>query len=225
MKFFKVPEPTIMRLSLYSRILEQMEDRGVPIISSVELGDAVGINSGVVRKDLSMFGEFGVRGVGYNVRELRDNIRKLLGQDRNWPVIIVGAGHLGSSLAAYPGFQQRGFDVVAMVDTDPEKIGTQVIERPVVSWEEAEILIKEHGVRMAILAVPVDAVQSVAQQLTDLGVEAILNFSPIILKGPSHVQVQNVDLTVYFDLMRFTQNLNTNGLRPQATTVRGIAFR
>ncbi|MBM7866142.1 redox-sensing transcriptional repressor Rex [Heliobacterium gestii] len=225
MKFFKVPEPTIMRLSLYSRILEQLEERGVPIISSVELGDAVGINSGVVRKDLSMFGEFGVRGVGYNVRELRDNIRKLLGQDRNWPVIIVGAGHLGSSLAAYPGFRQRGFDVVALVDTDPEKIGSTIIDKIVVSWEEAEKLIKEHGVRMAILAVPADSVQAVAQQLTDLGIEAILNFSPIILKGPSKAQVQNVDLTVYFDLMRFTQNLNDNGLRPQASNVRGIAVR
>ncbi|KAB2951853.1 redox-sensing transcriptional repressor Rex [Heliorestis acidaminivorans] len=227
MKFFKVPEPTIMRLSLYSRILEQMEERGIPIISSVELGDAVGINSGVVRKDLSMFGEFGVRGVGYNVRELRDNIRKLLGQDRNWPVIIVGAGHLGSSLAAYPGFTQRGFNIEAIVDSDPALAGTTIQGHPVIDWAGAEQLIKEQGVRMAILAVPPDAVQSVAQRMIDLGIEAILNFSPIILKVPAaKAQVQNVDLTVFFDLMRFTSNLNEQeGLRPQSSSLRGLAVR
>ncbi|QGG49090.1 redox-sensing transcriptional repressor Rex [Heliorestis convoluta] len=227
MKFFKVPEPTIMRLSLYSRILEQLEERGVPIISSVELGDAVGINSGVVRKDLSMFGEFGVRGVGYNVRELRDNIRKLLGQDRSWPVIIVGAGHLGSSLAAYPGFTQRGFSIEAIVDSDPALAGTEIQGHPVIDWAGAEKLIKEQGVRMAILAVPPDAVQSVAQRMIDLGIEAILNFSPIILKVPAtKAQVQNVDLTVFFDLMRFTSNLNEqDGLRPQSSSLRGLAVR
>ncbi|MCW2276714.1 redox-sensing transcriptional repressor Rex [Heliophilum fasciatum] len=197
MKLFKVPEPTIMRLSLYSRVLEQMEERGIPVISSVELGDAVGINSGVVRKDLSMFGEFGVRGVGYNVRELRDNIRRLLGQDRTWPIVVIGAGQLGSALAAYPGFRQRGFDITALVDVDAAKIGTDVQGIPVLSWDEATNMIQEKEIKMAILAVPAEDVQATAQKLVDLGIEAILNFSPVILKLAS-VQVQNVDLTVFF---------------------------
>lgn len=215
-----------MRLSLYSRVLGQMEDRGVAMISSVELGDSVGINSGVVRKDLSMFGEFGIRGVGYNVRELRTNIRKLLEQDRTWSVIIVGAGHLGCALASYSGFGQRGFHVVGFVDSDVTKVGTEIQGRPVVVLEDAEELIRKHGVRMAVVAVPADAAQGVAQQLVDMGIEAILNFSPIMLKLPTKVQVQNVDLTVFFDLIRFTQNLSeARSMRPQSPTLRGLTAR
>lgn len=210
MKHYKIPEATIMRLSLYSRVLERMEKHGISVTTSGELGDAVEINSGVVRKDLSMFGEFGVRGVGYHVRQLNDNIRKLLGQDRKWPVIIVGAGLLGSALVSYSGFYRRGFNVVGIVDCDTRKVDTEIQGKPVVSLEAAEKLISEHGVRMVILAVPAKVAQGLAQQLIVMGIEAILNFSPIMLKVPAKVQVQNVDMTMFFDLMRFTQNLPDN---------------
>ncbi|MDD4549577.1 MAG: redox-sensing transcriptional repressor Rex [Syntrophomonadaceae bacterium] len=203
MKIYKIPEATVMRLSIYSRYLYQLAGDGVETISSGEIARGVGVSSAQVRKDLAYFGEFGTRGVGYNVDDLYGHVMKILGLDKMWNVIIIGAGKLGSALALYKGFVKRGFNISAILDADQGKIGTE-LEKVVV--EPMDVLaerVKEHNVNIGIITVPTISAQEVTDKLVAAGVKAILNFSPRVLNVPSDVILRNVDLSVHLEVLSF----------------------
>lgn len=206
MKAYKIPEATVIRLSIYSRYLQQLIDDGVKSVSSDEIAGGVGVSSAQVRKDLAYFGEFGTRGVGYKVDVLYGHLMKILGLDRKWPAIIVGAGKLGSALALYQGFAARGFNVEAILDADAEKIGTKLDEIEVEPLEMMSQRIKEKNISIGIVTVPAAAAQEVTDKLIDSGVKAILNFSPRVLKVPSNVLLRNVDLSVNLEVLSFNLN-------------------
>ena len=206
MKAYKIPEATVIRLSIYSRYLQQLIDDGVKSVSSDEIAGGVGVSSAQVRKDLAYFGEFGTRGVGYKVDVLYGHLMKILGLDRKWPAIIVGAGKLGSALALYQGFAARGFNVEAILDSDAEKIGTELDEIEVEPLEMMSQRIKEKNISIGIVTVPAATAQEVTDKLIDSGVKAILNFSPRVLKVPSNVLLRNVDLSVNLEVLSFNLN-------------------
>jgi len=211
LKTLKIPEATVMRLSLYSLFLEQAEEQGLVTVSSGEIAEGVGVSPAMVRKDLAYFGEFGTRGVGYNAGDLNQQIRRILGLNREWPVVLVGAGKLGSALALYQGFALRGFHIVGVFDNDPERFGKklgQIVVQPVSQMEE---VIRCRGIEMAIITVPADAAQEVAERLVDAGVKAILNFSPRVLNVPRDVVVRHVDFSVHLGVLTFNLvTLNRN---------------
>ncbi len=206
MKAYKIPEATVIRLSIYSRYLQQLIDDGVKSVSSDEIAGGVGVSSAQVRKDLAYFGEFGTRGVGYKVDVLYGHLMKILGLDRKWPAIIVGAGKLGSALALYQGFAARGFNVEAILDSDSEKIGMKLDEIVVEPLEMMSQRIKDKNISIGIVTVPAAAAQEVTDKLIDSGVKAILNFSPRVLKVPSNVLLRNVDLSVNLEVLSFNLN-------------------
>ena len=162
MKTLRVPEATIIRLSVYSRYLEQLDRKGVVTISSVEIADGVGVSPAQVRKDLAYFGEFGTRGVGYNVRDLMHYTSKILGLNEPWPLVLVGAGNLGFALSTYKGFNNRGFSVVGIFDNDLTKIGKKIVDMEVSPPEKMPEIIARHKVKIGIIAVPAKAAQEVA---------------------------------------------------------------
>ncbi|ABZ83302.1 redox-sensing transcriptional repressor rex [Heliomicrobium modesticaldum Ice1] len=209
MKMLKIPEPTVVRLSLYSRFLNQASSKGIDIISSDEIGAAVGIPSAQVRKDLSYFGEFGIRGVGYRVRELCSQVDKLLCVNQTWPVIIIGAGHLGLAMSGYRGLQDRGFDVIALFDANPAKQGELPNGLSVLPMERLAETVREKDIRIGIITVPADAAQQVAEALIAAGITAIINFAPTVLNVPPEVKVRNIDLTVNLEVLSF--NLGMRG--------------
>jgi redox-sensing transcriptional repressor len=206
LKAYKIPEATVIRLSIYSRYLQQLIDDGVKSVSSDEIAGGVGVSSAQVRKDLAYFGEFGTRGVGYKVDVLYGHLMKILGLDRKWPAIIVGAGKLGSALALYQGFAARGFNVEAILDADAEKIGTKLDEIEVEPLEMMSQRIKEKNISIGIVTVPAATAQEVTDKLIDSGVKAILNFSPRVLKVPPNVLLRNVDLSVNLEVLSFNLN-------------------
>ncbi len=180
-----------------------MLQEGREYTSSHELGERLGISSAQIRKDLSHFGEFGKQGTGYNVEYLHDQIRQILQVDRQWAVAIVGVGDLGRALAHYKGFQPRGYYVAALFDNDPAKVGErigQVVIKPV---EEIETEVRQLGVQVAMIAVPAEAAQAVANQLVLAGVRAILNYAPITLAVPPEVQVQYIDPVAHLQHMTY----------------------
>ncbi|HAA90789.1 MAG: Redox-sensing transcriptional repressor rex [Thermoanaerobacterales bacterium 50_218] len=203
MKTLKIPQATVLRLSLYSRFLEQVAEKGVVTVSSVEIADGVGVNPAQVRKDLAYFGEFGTRGVGYNVKELSQHIRKILGLHQVWPVVLIGAGKLGSALALYEGFQKRSFRIVGVFDNDPEKIGKKLGHLEILPLDRLAEVVEEEGSQIGIIAVPADAAQQVAERLVGVGIKAILNFSPCVLNVGEEVIVQNVDFSVNLEALTF----------------------
>lgn len=203
MKVFKIPEATVMRLSVYSRYLHQLGREGVETVSSGDIAKGVGVSSAQVRKDLAYFGEFGTRGVGYKVEELYKHLIKILGLDRDWNVIIVGAGKLGSALALYQGFAERGFKIMTVLDVDQNIIGTSLGSIEVESLEVLESRVKEKNITIGVVAVPASAAQDVTDRLVASGVKAILNFSPRVLKVPRNVVLRNVDLSVNLEVLSF----------------------
>src|SRR5438309_11328570 len=180
----KIPEMTIRRLSLYTRCLVQLEEDGIKTISSQALAERFNLNSAQVRKDLAYFGEFGVRGIGYYVSGLKAELQKILNLDREWAVVLVGYGHLGSALFRYKGFGRQGFRIVAIVDDDPAKTGREVDHVPVIASRDMAREIKARGAHMALVAVPAESAQTVTDQLVAAGVRAILNFAPARIKVP-----------------------------------------
>lgn len=203
MKTFKIPEASIIRLSVYSRYLHQLDKKGVITISSGEIAEGVGVSPAQVRKDLAYFGEFGTRGVGYNVKDLHEQIVKILGLNSSWPIVIVGAGNLGSALGMYRGFIERGFEVRGIFDNDLSKIGMKVGGHTVQPPTLLPQVIKEEKVEIGVIAVPAAYCQEVADVLIDSGVNAILNFAPKAISVPPHIEVRNVDLAVNLEVLTF----------------------
>jgi redox-sensing transcriptional repressor len=199
----KIADPTVRRLSLYLRFLEEFAEQGMTTVSSTTLASRGGTTSAQVRKDLSFFGSFGRRGLGYPVPELVHRLREILGLGRTYRVVLIGAGKMGSALAQYRGFRQRGFEVVAIFDTDPAKIGKQwngVMVRDVASLESE---LPKAKVDIAVLVTPVDVAQEVADRLVKLGVRAVLNFVPVQLSLPDHVLVRSVNLALELEALSY----------------------
>ena len=199
----RIPEMTIRRLSVYTRCLLQLEEDGVKTVSSQELADRFNLNSAQVRKDLAYFGEFGVRGIGYYVSGLKAELQKILGLDREWTVVLVGFGNLGSALSRYKGFARQGFRIVAIVDDDPAKAKREVDHVPIVTSRDVAREIKARGAQIAIIAVPTESAQTVTDQLVAAGIRAILNFAPTRLKVPREVRLKNVDLSIELETLSF----------------------
>jgi len=197
-----------MRLSIYSRYLHQLMGEGVETISSGEIAQGVGVSSAQVRKDLAYFGEFGTRGVGYKVEELYGHLMKILGLDRNWNIIIIGAGKLGSALALYQGFADRGFNISAILDVDPDRIGNRLGNVEVEKLELLEKRVKESNVSIGVVTVPAGVAQDVTDKLVNAGVKAILNFSPRVLRVPNDIILRNVDLSVNLEVLSFNLAFN-----------------
>ena len=174
----KIPEMTIRRLSVYTRCLLQLEEDGVKTISSQDLAERFNLNSAQVRKDLAYFGEFGVRGIGYYVSGLKAELQRILGLDREWPVALVGLGNLGSALFHYRGFGRQGFRIVAVFDDDPAKYHREVSGVPVYPASDLAREVRARSIQIAIVAVPAETAQRVADQLVAAGIKAVLNFAP-----------------------------------------------
>lgn len=196
----RIAESTVRRLSHYYRVLEEVAAEGKRMVSSHTLAEREGITSAQVRKDLSYFGSFGRRGLGYSVEHLRAEIRGILGLDRRWRVALIGAGHIGSAIIAYRGFAEQGFDVVAVYDRDPALIGTQVGELTV---RDVAQFPSEGPYDLGVIATPVRAAQDVADLIVASGARGILNFAPRKLKVPEHVALRTVDMTVEFESLSF----------------------
>jgi redox-sensing transcriptional repressor len=200
----QVSELTTNRLSVYLRCLNLLEDAGVRTISSQALAEQFHLNAAQIRKDLAYFGEFGVRGVGYYVRDLKRHLRQILGLDRKLRVAILGAGNLGLALADYPGFRQEGFEIVALFDNLREKVGQR--SRGGVAIHDIHDLKKfarRDGISIAVIAVPAASAQKVVDLVVASGIKAVLNFSPGTLQVPPDVKLKSVDLTVSLESLSF----------------------
>jgi redox-sensing transcriptional repressor len=199
----KVADSTVRRLSLYLRYLEEFEDQGIDTISSEALASRGGTTSAQVRKDLSFFGSFGKRGLGYAVPELGGRLRQILGLERRYRVAMIGAGKIGSALVQYRGFRQRGFDIVAIYDVDASKVGKQWNGLTVQHIDALDAELARRPVDMAVLVTPADAAQGVAERLVRGGVKAILNFAPIQLSVPDDVEVKTVNLALELETLSY----------------------
>ncbi len=189
----EVPDIVVSRLPLYLRALNFLAEEGVETISSAELAQRLGISSAQIRKDLSFFGEFGKQGTGYNVEFLRKKIKEILNLTRIWDVALVGAGDLGHALVHYGGFLGQGFRISLVFDNNPQKIGQEIAGLIIQPASRMKELIRQHGIQIAIIAVPASAAQKVTDELVAAGVRAILNYAPITLKVPPDVHVQYID--------------------------------
>ena len=200
-----ISESTTTRLSIYLRCLTTLDQAGVETISSKDLAGQFHLNSALIRKDLAYFGEFGVRGVGYNVRELRQQVIQILGLDRDLRVVIVGAGNLGLALADYRGFNSEGCRIVALLDNAPGKIGSASRGSvPVRHIDEIERIVREERVNIAVLAVPAGSAQGLLERVAKAGVRAVLNFVPERLRPPEGVTLKDVDLKIQIEGLAFS---------------------
>jgi len=198
-----IPDIVVGRLPIYLRALQAMLDEGRKVTSSQELGERLGISAAQIRKDLSQFGEFGKQGTGYSIDFLAEQIGAILKVNRVWDVAVVGAGDIGSAIAQYQGFTNRGFRVVMIFDKDPEKVGAQVGSFTVQRVEELESLVQEARIEIAMIAVPGAEAQSVADRLVKAGVQAILNYAPISISVPEGVHVQYIDPVIHLQRMTY----------------------
>lgn len=208
-----IPYSTIVRLTQYLRILDRLNSIGITMVSSNDLCEESRVNSFLVRKDLSYFGEFGTRGVGYNIAYLREEIAKILGLDVKRKLVIVGAGNLGTALAKYRGFRERGFELVGIFDSDPTKIGMRIDNLQVESIFKFDDFVRVHnGIDIGIIAVPAFSAQYVANTLLANNVKAVLNFAPIPIEVSENVIYQSVDLTTHLEILSFyLQDSNRKG--------------
>ena len=199
----KIAESTVRRLSLYLRFLEEFETQGAETVSSEALATRGGTTSAQVRKDLSFFGSFGKRGLGYQVPALKSELQEILGLTRRYRVIVIGAGKIGSALVQYGGFRARGFDLVSIYDNDPRKIGKQWDALVVRAVAQLEKDLKEHPADIAAIVTPAESAQPVADRLVQCGVTAILNFAPAQLQVPEHVTVKTVNLVLELEALSY----------------------
>ena len=199
----RIAESTVRRLSIYLRFLEEFEERGLATVSSDELARRGGTTSAQVRKDLSFFGSFGKRGLGYSVPELAAALRDILGLGRTWKVVIVGAGKIGAALAQYRGFRQRGFSIVAAYDTNPEKIGRTLEDIEIRDMSRFEADVAAERPEIAVLAIPTEAAQPVLDRIHRAGIKAVLNFAPVQLHAPADVTVKTVNMAMELEGLTF----------------------
>jgi redox-sensing transcriptional repressor len=221
-----IPNPAVRRLSLYLRQLESFNRKDRRTVSSKELGESLNLTDAQVRKDLAYFGQFGHPGVGYRVEDLIGQVRRILGTDKTWSVLLVGAGNLGRALIAYNGFDAKGFRLVAVFDSDPAKTGQRLGPFPgrpdavdsgdkrvfvIQPMSELKSTVEKQAIRLAILAVPADSAQEVADQCVEAGIRGLLNFAPVSLRLPSHIAMNAVDLAVQLEQLSFQVNFSPLG--------------
>lgn len=201
----RIPEATVARLPLYHRVLVDLAAHGDTTVSSDQLASGSGVNAAKVRKDLSYLGTYGTRGVGYSADALIHEIGRELGLTQEWPVLVVGAGNLGQALVNYRGFGARGYEIVALIDSDPAKRGREVGGLIVEAVDHVERIVAERGVAIGLIATPADVAQEVADRLVRAGVGAILNFAPTVLTVPPSVSLRKVDLATELQILSFHQ--------------------
>lgn len=206
------PDVVIKRLPLYARSLRHLLDEGITSVSSQELGERINYTAAQIRKDLSYFGEFGKQGIGYDVEKLLGHIERILGLTQEWLVVVLGVGSLGQAIAHYDGFRDNGLHIVAVFDSDPAKVGTQVSNLTVQHIDDAPEFIASHGVKMGILAVPASRAQGVTDMLVAAGIRAILNYAPIVVQVPSGVWVRYIDPVREFQSMTYYLAREEHGL-------------
>jgi redox-sensing transcriptional repressor len=199
----RLSRASVNRLSLYLRRLEGWLREGSAKISSIQLGEALGVTDAQVRKDLAYLGHIGHPGIGYPTRELIAAIRRTLGIDRHWSVVLVGVGNLARALLRYRGFQQQGFRIVALIDADPTKVGQKVDGLTVQAAADLPAVVVATGAELGLLTVPAESAQSVADALVVAGIRGILNFAPTVLRLPPGVSLVSVDLTVQLEQLAF----------------------
>jgi redox-sensing transcriptional repressor len=202
-----VPSPSVRRLSLYLRQLEMLQASRVTTVSSNRLGQSLSLTDAQVRKDLAYFGQFGRPGVGYEVAPLIDRLRRILGTDRVWNTILVGVGNLGRAISAYQGFAEKGFNLIGAFDEDPRKIGKKIGAVTIAPSSELPHIVTRDNVQMAILAVPAEVAQAVADRLVEAGIRGILNFAPVQLQVPPEVTVRSLDVAAELEQLTFAMTL------------------
>ncbi len=198
-----IPDIVIGRLPVYLRALTRLEVEGQEVTSSHELGRRLGISSAQIRKDLSHFGGFGKQGTGYQIAYLVEQLRQVLKVDQEWEVALIGAGDLGTALLHYKGFSDRGFRIACVFDNSPQKIGKKIDNLDIYAISDMQTIIRERGIKIAMIAVPAEKAQEVADKLIEAGVQAILNYAPMTLNVPSEVKVQYIDPVVNMQRMTF----------------------
>lgn len=200
----KISESTVRRLSVYLRLLRELNGDDREIVSSRELAERSGTTSAQVRKDLSLFGSFGKRGRGYEVDALEATLEEILGLGRTWGVAVVGAGKIGSALLGYGDLEKRGFEIVAAFDNDPAKVGTDVFGIEVSDLSEVDRVVAERNVELAIVATPPRAAQDVTDRLAAAGVSGVLNFAPVKLEAPPGVTIRSMDVALELEALSFS---------------------
>lgn len=199
----KISDSTISRLSRYYRTLGRLIEKRVKTVSSDEIAEIDGVTSAQVRKDLSFFGTFGKRGLGYNTVDLQNNIGTILGLYKHWNVALVGIGNIGRALVDYQEFKKQGFVIRLLLDDDENKIGTKVGGQEIKAFSNAEEHLEEEKIQIAIVAVPANVAQGVVNSLTDAGVKAILNFAPLSLKVPDDVMIKNENMSIELEALSY----------------------
>jgi redox-sensing transcriptional repressor len=210
-----IPNPAVRRLSFYLRQLEAFKRKDRRTISSKQLGESLGLTDAQVRKDLAYFGQFGHPGIGYRVDDLIAQVRHILGTDKIWNVLLVGAGNLGRALLAYKGFTAKGFTLAAIFDSDPNKVGKKFASFTIQPLTELETTIRQHSIRLAILTVPAEAAQAVADQLIAAGIRGLLNFAPVSLQLPPDIALNAVDVAVSLEQLSFQVNVQPVDLKSE----------
>lgn len=198
-----IPDVVIDRLPLYYRLLARLELEGRAVVSSQELGAELGVTPAQIRKDLSYFGRFGKQGRGYSVARLTEELRSILGLDTRWQVAVIGIGRLGRAIAAYPGFEGQGFDIVAMYDANPKLVNSDVDGRIVRNVNELEADLRKQPVDIGIVAVPAEAAQDVVDTLVQAGVHAILNYTPLRVQVPDGVELRHINPVLFLQSMTY----------------------
>lgn len=206
MKGFKIPEATVTRLSVYSRCLDLFEEKGEETVSSSDIAKQLGVTPAQVRKDLAYFGEFGTRGIGYNVNGLQKQILKILGLNKEWNVAIIGAGNLGSALFFYKGFKERGFKIAGIFDNDSRKIGRKIGDKTIIDTKYFAKYVIELKINLGIVAVPAVYAQETVDMVVKAGIKGIINFAPVSINIPDDVMLRRVDLAAQLELITFNIN-------------------
>lgn len=206
-----IPEATVARLPVYLRVLNALAESGVATVSSEALASGAGVGSAKLRKDLSHLGSYGTRGVGYDVEYLIYQISRALGLTQHYRVAIIGIGNLGHALANYGGFATRGFEIAALVDADPRRVGEQVAGVEIRHLDDLESVVKENEVSIGVIATPASSAQDVCDRLVACGVTSVLNFAPTVLSVPESVDVRKVDLSIELQILAFHEQRKSSG--------------